>query len=246
MKKQTTAWTLATLTLLVIIAVVIPFIYSEPVGVSILYNNSSTAAIVNTSRADDGGTITILNLNADQQNDGWKGYVGNVTGKFTLDDSDGYSIYDWTFTITVGEVYITRASSPTWSGAECAGTTVITAEETYFNMLPAQADEITDTFNETIHANFRVGSINITNSTCPSTFTYQNDTRPTTRNESIPFQEVLLQMNGTSDDLVYVSLLETDAMGYNVNRTFDFQAIIPDNTTFDGMTIYYFFAELGY
>jgi len=224
-----------------------PFIESTPVGVSVTSNSSSTLASVSTSRADDGGTITTLVLNADQQDVGWKGYVGNVTGKFTLDDSEGYSIYDWTFTVTTGEVYISRAASPNWSNPGCAGPGLIDSEQVVFGMLSTDYDNINKTFNETVHKNFRVGTINITNSTCPTAYMYVNDTKNDTNiTEDLDFQEVLLQMNGTTDDLVYVAILETNQMGYNENYTFDFQAIVPDNESFSQITTYYFWAELGY
>lgn len=224
----------------------IPSGRSTPVGVNATNNISSSYSPAAATRTDAGGTITTLDLDTQQTDDGWKGYVGNVTGKFTLDDSDGYSIYDWSFTVTTGEVYIARASSPNWSGAECAGTTKIDNEEAYFQMLDSEYDEISDTFNETIHQNFRVGVVNITNSTCYSTFVYVNDSRYPTINESTPFQEVLIQTNGTTDDLVYVAILETDEAGYHDGYTYDFQSIVPDSRNFSVTTTYYFWAELGY
>lgn len=225
----------------------LPLISSLPVGITVTSNSSSERSAVSTSRADDGGTITTMIVDVQQQDQGWKGYVGNVTGKFTLSDADNYSLYDWSFTVTTGEVYITRASSPNWSAAQCVNPTVLTAEQSYFNMLEAtEYDTINKTFNETTHANFRVGVVNITNSTCPSTFLFVNSSYNGTVHEDTDFQEVLLQTNGTSDDLVYAALMETDKMGYNEDKTFDFQAIVPDNRTAGGVTTYYFFAELGY
>lgn len=238
---------LASFIIVLAIFISIPLIYSAPVGITVTSDSSSQIADVSTSRSDDGGTITTIVVDAQQKNDGWKGYVGNVTGKFTLGDSDGYSIYDWSFTVTSGEVYISRASSPNWSSAGCALPPIIDAEESFFSQINnSDYDEISDTFNETIHKNFRVGLINITNSTCPSTFIYVNSSRNDTISEDTPFQQVLLQMNGTTNALVYTSIMETDHMGYHEDYTYDFQAIVPDNRSFGGITTYYFWAELGY
>ena len=59
------------------------------------------------------GTITTAIINATQQDQRWKGYVGNVSGILTLDDTNGNTLYDWSmvgFTLT-GEVYASRENA---------------------------------------------------------------------------------------------------------------------------------------
>ncbi|RJQ15474.1 hypothetical protein C4573_04930 [Candidatus Woesearchaeota archaeon] len=219
-----------------------PKVNSLPVGANVTSNTSSNWSAAIPSRTDAGGTITTMVLDAQSQDDGWKGYVGNISGKFTLDDASGYSIYDWSFTVTEGEVYISRAASPSWSTAICANTTIISNEQNYFGMTAAEYDIINKTFNETIHQSFRVGVVDIVNSSCSSAFTYVNDSKYPYINESTPFQEVLLQ---TGTDLIYAALLETDNEGFHTGYTYDFQAIVPDNRTNGVTTTYYFWAELG-
>jgi hypothetical protein len=238
--------TLSKISILFFFLMSIPFVWATPVGITVLTNQTSTLPTVSTSRADDGGTITTLTVDAQQQDDLWKGYVGNVTGKFTLADSANYSIYDWTFSVTTGEIYISRASSPNWSSAGCLNPVILSSEQSYFGMIDTDYDTINKTFNETTHKNFRVGPINITNSTCKTSLLYVNASKNDSVSENSPFQEVLLQMNGTTNALVYAAILETDHIGFNPTKTFDFQAIVPDNRTFGGVTTYYFWAELGY
>ena len=57
-----------------------------------------------------GGRIATVNISATIQNPRWKGIVGNVTGKFTLDDAGGSTIYDWSISTITGRVYATRYS----------------------------------------------------------------------------------------------------------------------------------------
>ena len=45
----------------------------------------------------------------------WQGYVGNITGTITLDDSLNYTLYDWTLANPEGEVYATYLSSVDWT-----------------------------------------------------------------------------------------------------------------------------------
>ena len=170
-----------------------------------------------------------------------KAFVGNITGKLTLDDSTSSTIYDWDLTTITGEVYATRSSSITWANVACADNTVLNAEETSINFNDAKVDSINNTFNETIHKEFMVAGTTITNSTCRAIATYVNDEAQTV-DENADFQEVLLDDNS---NLIYAGLLEQDATGYDGNSTFDFQIIVPDDETSGVDTTYYFYAELG-
>src|SRR3989344_9224311 len=101
--------------------------YAVPSGpvVTLIANETKqpgAATIINTT----GGSITTIRLNATTQNLRWKAYVGNVTGRLTLDDANDNTIFDWTLTNVVGEVYATRFSGNiNWSGVNCSNSTHI-------------------------------------------------------------------------------------------------------------------------
>lgn len=219
------------------------FLWALPAGPVITYISNSTAASVSTSRnQDEKGTITVLTLDSNQQDYKWKAYVGNVTGKLALDDGTANTIYDWTLGTPTGEVYVSRASSVTWSNITCANDTVIQTEQSALGMLDTDHDNINKTFNYTAHQSILVGTNNIANSTCRSTATYVSDT-PQTIDETALFQEVLLS-DSLTGSLIYTTIIEDDEVGYN-NETFDFQLLVAENESSTTPTLYYFYVELG-
>lgn len=219
------------------------FLWALPAGPVINYVSNSTAATVLTSRnQDEKGTITVIDINSNQQDYKWKAYVGNVTGKLALDDGTANTIYDWTLGTPTGEVYVTRSSSVTWANVTCANDTVIQDEQTALGMLSTDNDNINKTFNYTVHQSIIVGTKNIDNSTCRSTATYISDA-PQTITETTLFQEVLLS-DSLTGSLIYATIIEDDEIGYN-NETFDFQLLVAENESSTTPTLYYFYVELG-
>lgn len=201
--------------------------------------STNTGPAVSMSRADAGGTITTLLLNANQQDDAWKGYVGNVTGSLSLKDSFNYTLYDWAVISFTGEIYSTTASSVTWTSVQCSNYGNISAQYTGLNMVETDVDSINQTFNTTIHSNFFVGSVNISNSSCQSIVTFVNGTRQNVSEEA-DFQEVLLS---DAQSLIFASILEQNERSYN-NLSYDFQMIVPDSDSGSTITTYYFYVEL--
>ena len=218
-------------------------LWALPAGPVINYVSNSTAASVSTSRnQDEKGTITVININSNQQDYKWKAYVGNVTGKLALDDATASTIYDWTLGTPTGEVYVSRASSIAWANVTCANQTVINDEQTVLGMLSTDSDNINKTFNYTLHQGILVGTKTIANSTCRSTATYISDT-PQNINENALFQEVLLSDSFTGS-LIYTTLIEDNQVGYN-GQTYDFQLLVAENESSTTPTLYYFYVELG-
>jgi len=209
--------------------------------VTILANETKTAtsaALINTT----GGTISTVLLNATTQNVRWKAYVGNVTGSLTLDDANDNSIFDWTLSSIVGEVYATRfAGSVNWTGINCSNSTHISLEENTLNHTNKD-DNLTRTFNSQIHQGFYTGTRQILQNTCYSVHTYVNSTAQSTR-----FEEVILydDTNTTNGKIVYATPLEQDQYGFD-NNTYDFQMILPEVGTpgWQSSTAYYFYVEL--
>ncbi len=213
----------------------------QPSGADILTNESETktpqaAEYLNTS----GGTFTTIILSSETQNLKWKAYAGNVSGTLVLDDASDYSIYQWQLGTFTGEVYATRNDSISWGDIVCADGTDISNEETAMNHTSSSEDSISNTFSLNTHREFYVGSRKIDQSTCPSTFTWVNDTQQTPAIDA-PFQEVLLH-DGTN--LVYTTFIDDNTQGFNYND-YDFQMIVAERGVGSlPATDYYFYLEL--
>lgn len=227
--------------MLLIITILGIRIDAAPSGASITYlSNSTKAATSPDNRTDAKGTITVLRLNTVQQNDRWKAYVGNVTGVLTLDDADGYTIYDWSLTGSVsGTVFASRNDSIVWANVNCSNMTHTAGEETFLGISGASSDSIRNTFTSTDHTSFLVGDN--TMALCNYTALYVNDTVITADN-SAQYQEVTLY-DGSS--FIYASRIKDDGDAYTSteNSTFDFQMVVADYVGASVAT-YFFFVEL--
>ena len=185
-----------------------------------------------------GGNISKFNLDATIQNPRWKAFVGNVTGSFTLDDSSGATIYDWSLAKVTGRVYTTRKTSTvTWGSIACASSAQIVSENTALAHTNIN-DNLTATFTDTNHPSFYIGDVSIGANTCRGLDTYVNNA-----SQSSHFQEVVLT---DTSNLVYATILEEDSVGYD-GDTYDFQLLVPErgeagNTQ---VTDYYLYVEIG-
>lgn len=195
--------------------------------------------LVNTT----GGSIATFNLSATIQNPRWKAFIGNVTGSFTLEDSDGQAIYDWELATITGRIYATRHSGAIdWStGIECATSGELSLENTAMDHDNPDSinDNVTATFDVQSHPEFYVGSTYIGPNECFSLNTNVNDAAQTTL-----FEEVIL--SDADNHMIYTTILEEDQAGYD-GDSYDFQMIVPEKGTpgFTGSTAYYLYVELG-
>jgi hypothetical protein len=213
----------------------------EPGGVNIVSNfTEQPNATPATSLTTAGGTFTTLVLNGSFQNPRWKAYVGNISGVLTLDNTGGYTIFNWNLSTITGEIYVTRNSTINWPSINCTTQAKIAAEQQFLSMNDSSVDSINKTFNYTIHKSFYVSTTNIPQSTCRSLATYVNDARQT-MNINAVFQEVLLA--DTNTNIIYTTLIEDNTIGFDSGR-YDFQMIVPEDETKTTPTTYYFFAEL--
>jgi hypothetical protein len=239
MKRNTFAFTLLLLAVLCVSSV-----YAAPSGAGIDYN--STAGTPNPTpgnRSDARGTITTLIINGLQQDQYWKAYVGNVTGKLSLDNAAGLTIYDWELSAVnkSGQVYVSRYSSINFDNVSCADDINITSEHAFHNMTFTQTDNINRTFNYTSHQSFFVGTQQISANSCRSTATYVNDAKQT-MNGNQKFQELVLQDG--SYKMVFVTIINANITGYD-NSEYDFQMIVPESGIKSTPTTYYFYTQLG-
>ena len=231
--------------LVVVIAIAILIIFSNPV-LADPTGPSTVNITANETKGDtssykvniSGGYIATLNVTATVQNDNWKAFVGDIDGRFTLDDSSGSTIYDWSLASISGEIYATRNSSDIdWTGIGCATQSEVEAEDTYLEH--TGTDNINTTFNkENNSLTFVVAGTSILTSTCYATNTYvDNETQQT------EFEEVILYDDAS---IVYATVLEDDEGGFDGN-TYDFQMIVPENAseTWDSSIAYYLYVELS-
>jgi hypothetical protein len=241
-KRTVNASKILALLIIIVLSLSIPFnVLGLPAGVNIV---SNTTEIPNATPASSlttaGGSFTTLILNGSFQNPRWKAYVGNISGILTLDDTSGYSIYDWNLSSINGEVYVSRNSSVSWSTIGCSTPARIAAEQTVLHHNDTSVDSINKTFNRSVHKSFYVSTTHIANSTCRSIATYVNDAKQAV-SESAVFQEVLLTDNA---NIVYATLLEDNSIGFD-NGRYDFQMIVPEDDTITTPTTYYFYAEIS-
>ncbi len=219
----------------------VSFASAVPQGASITFNETENATMRQAdSKTTAGGSFTTMVLNVSSQTSKWKAYVGNVTGKITLDNSNNQTIYDWTLTNVQGEVYVSRNDSIDFSDLICANKGNITAEDAALNINSSSADSINKTFDQKVHKSFVIGGTGtISNSSCYSIATYVND-QAQAPSEDADFQEILLS---DSTNLVFATLLEDSQQGFDL-ADYDFQIIVPDDPGSTSNT-YYFYAELG-
>lgn len=231
------------LALALILVLSLPFLVTgQPTGVDIMSNVTDAplptpASAITTA----GGTFTTMVLNGTFQTPRWKAYVGNVTGRITLDDSAGSTIYDWELATITGRVYVSRNDSIEWDNVNCVSDPTLASEQAFLDIDDTFVDSINRTFNDTIHRSFFVGTQFIANSSCRAIATYVNDTRqPPSENAS--FQEVLLE--DSVGNVIYTTMLEDAVEGYD-SGLYDFQLIVPENPFAAVPTTYYFFAEIS-
>lgn len=196
--------------------------------------NAEVGGMVNTS----GGTISTVSINVTTQDYRWKGFVGNISGRFALQDASGSRLFNWNITSVTGEIYATRNSSLlNWNLVECANATVIANEENALSHATSSEDSITKTFGTKAHDSFYVGTVEIAGNSCNSTAMNVNSATQTA-----DFQEILLT---DRTNLIYASLLENSKQGFN-SQNYDFQMIVAENATQGTTTAvpYYFYVEL--
>ena len=211
---------------------------------SIVISENTTGASASSMMVNiSGGYIAKMNMTVTSQNKKWKAFVGEIDGKFTLDDATGSTIYDWDSAITQGEVYATRTSGAVnWgsSSIRCATPAEIIAEDVV--MGHSEVANISSTFNATYgdggESPFYVADVLIqASSNCSSTDTYVN-------NASVgAFDEVILY--DSNNNIIFATILDDQNRGYD-GGAYDFQMIVPENATVGAsQTPYYIYVELG-
>jgi hypothetical protein len=243
----------------------IPSVFAlTPSGASVANGTSSSApadpAYGNNAIA---GNVTELGISGFTTTQAWQGYFGNVTGVIQLADSNDNVLYNWTQASPRGEVYASTNSSVQWLNIQCFNFTAVgdytsesgnggtvnlygtnlTQLHTQYGIDLSDPDSVNATFSLTgagTHDSFFTASQDFAEGECQSTRVYDNTGAGVTNK----FEEVLLYEPVTTS-VVFASILEQDASGFNAN-THDFEMLVLENghgidTT---STPYYFFVEL--
>jgi hypothetical protein len=135
-----------------------------------------------------------------------------------------------------GEVYASRSNAVTWANINCSNATTIATETSALGQSGADPDSVANTFTDTLHPWFLVGSRNMTG--CYSTQAYNNVSAKGTG-----FWQVLLNDNTNT---VYTTVLDAaPETGFN-NQPWDFQLLVGENGKpgQEAVTPYYFYVEL--
>ncbi|MFH0869568.1 MAG: hypothetical protein V1866_00745 [archaeon] len=201
------------------------------------------------SRADLGGTINTLSLDVVSQDQSWKAYVGNITGKMVLRNVNGISIYEWNINSSAlaGYIFVSRNGSVNWTLIRCANSSIIWDEQLVLSMGGSSADNLNNTFNFTRHRamSFTGGISPVNANTCPSTATYVNGSMQGSM-DTAAFQEILLT---DTTNLVYGTFIDQNSMGFDNNasitKEYDFQFIVGENRSASIGNTYYFYAEIS-
>lgn len=234
--------------LFIYVSLVIHFSFGIPGGADTTFISSENYTSTPDGRADPGGVIVTMTIDATLQDGSWKAYVGNISGKLVLRNSGGWSIYEWPFDASTlgGFIFASRNDSVNWDNVLCANDSTILAEQDFLGMSSTAADNINNTFNWTEHdAMAMSGPSDIASDSCSATATYVNGTSQPADDTAF-FQELLLYDN-TDLNFLYGTFIEQSLFGYDsnstINSTRDFQLIVAENDSSAGTT-YYFYADL--
>ena len=234
-------WSIRILAAILVIAITaITAVTAEPLG-------AEEAEVIETSRYNDSttpdtvdaeaGNLTELSITGTAVTRTWQGFYGNVTGSLILADSSGNNFYDWNISTPSGQIYASRNDSVVWTGITCLTGARLEDEETFLNRSPTDPDSVTNTFADTNHPAFQVGTESI--SGCPTTQAYGDG-----GSQDGEFWQVLL--DDTNANTVYTTIIEESVVqGFN-DRPWHFQLLVGENGhTGPGTTPYYFYVELS-
>ncbi len=198
------------------------------------------------SQAAEAGNITKMNITGWTQSQTWAGFVGNVTGRIVLDDASNKSLYEWFAAEPQGEVYAVNSSEAiVWSNVSCFDmVNNLTDVETSYGLEATDYDGVDETFNDTNHPDFWIGTYTITG--CPTTNMFTDDAVVGDK-----WYEALL-FEDTNNVPVYVAIIEDDTANSRGSvQAFDggladYQMIvgIDGHDGADEKWDYYFYVEL--
>lgn len=234
----------------------------DPTGAGITVGDSSRPQGGDASNHSAfAGNITYLTVSSGSgATQSWQGYFGSVSGGIKLADASDNILYNWSVVSPEGEVYASTNSSIAWTNIQCfnltangtyndesgnGGTTNlygtnVTQLESTFNVDSSDLDSVNYTFSSFNHDSFFSASQEFAADECPSAQLFTNNSQ----SEDGLFEEVLLYEPVTAS-VVYTSILEESANGFN-GSAIDFEMmVLEDGHGADtATTTYFFFVEI--
>jgi hypothetical protein len=234
----------------------------QPNGATIDPGVSTTAPADPASSVQaQAGNVTNLNIFGYSTTQSWQGFFGNVSGVIELTDNLNKTMYNWTLASPEGEVYASTNSSINWANVQCfnftangngtsetgrGGTTNLygtnlTSLETRFGIDQERVDGVNETFSFPAngHDLFYAAGNQFSDGECLSTKVFSSSGPVNDQ-----FEEVLLY-EPTSSSVIFTSLLEKNAVGFD-NNGYDFEMLVLENGHGGdtSTTSYYFYVEL--
>jgi len=210
------------------------------------------------------GNVTELTVTGTSITQSWQGYYGNVTGTIWLADSSSNVFYNWSISSPQGEIYSsTNGTSIDWTYTQCfnftangsyaddtgnaGGTsqfgTNLSTLEGNFNINDSDVDGVNETFTLSgagTHDAFFTGSLSFSEGECPNTRVFTNNGL----GESNFFEEALLY-EPTSRAVIFTSILDEDATGFDGNlHDFEMLVLEDGHNADTSTTTYFFYVEL--
>jgi hypothetical protein len=120
------------------------FAVSEPEGPSINeVSDSRRQAAAVTNNSAYAGNITHLILTGTTVTQTWQGYVGNISGVITLDNSNSDTLYNWTLADPEGEVYASYIQNIDWTTGNVLCWNWSNSDELYLQLAEYEGSETT-------------------------------------------------------------------------------------------------------
>jgi hypothetical protein len=210
------------------------------------------------------GNVTEVTVYGYSTTQSWQGFFGNVSGTIELADSNNKTMYNWTLASPSGEIFASvNGSGIAWGNIQCfnftasgdggdesgnGGTTNLNGTnlsvlESRYGLGSDDVDGVNETFSLQIGGNghdaFYVAGNEFSDSECVHTKVYAD-----AGVENNQFEEALLY-ESSSDAIIFASLLEQDADGFD-DAAHDFEMLVLENghNGNTATTSYYFYVEL--
>jgi hypothetical protein len=214
---------------------------------SVVVKNASTKNFSGISAqpvSAEAGNVTELEINTTIVTSRWQGYYGNISGRITLDDAAGNTMYDWAggdgFS-PVGHIFAANQTVDDWSDVVCLNLSyapdVINSSgiNAWIGASATDGDSVENTF--TAYANVSIGSERLR---CPALLPYVSDAAQS----GTSYFNVTLLREASQSTLVFGAAVDQDKTGFN-GRAYDFQMLVGENGDIAATTTYYFYVELS-
>lgn len=185
----------------------------------------------------EAGNITWLAITSFQKTRSWQGFVGNMTGGLTLDDTANETMYSWNISDLSGQLYASQNCSIDW-------TQISTQNDcTVDNALTGPgSDSVSRTYTASSNQiAYQIYDLEVNASSVCTAWPYVNDSA---QSGTYLFENTILTAGTVPDgnQSIYVANFEYQTNGFDT-LLYDFQMLVPVNKS-SKFTTYCLYAEL--